>query len=243
VSGLEQELRDLAARIEYPLTPDLVPGVRGRLDAAPGRLRRPSGRAVVVLLAALVAALAVAFAVPAARTAILRLFGVEGVSIRRVEALPAAPPATRANLALGRPITFAAAERRTPYRLLAPFGRRAGVVYLRVPPSGGEASFLLRCCTSIRLLSEFQGEAVPFAQKLVGPGTRVRPVQIGSFRGVWISGRPHVFFYRDREGQVMEHSLRLAGNTLLWQQDGLTLRLEGTHLRLPEALRVARSVS
>lgn len=47
-------------------------------------------------------------------------------------------------------------------------------------------------------------------------------------QGLWIEGDPHSFSYTDPSGDMKSKLTRLAGNTLLWQQGNLTLRLEST---------------
>src|SRR6185437_6632833 len=78
---LELHLLALAADLEWPPTPRLELPVEG-----PRRVRRP----LVVLAAALVVAVGVAFAVPRARSAILRAFHLEGATVERVAVLPPA---------------------------------------------------------------------------------------------------------------------------------------------------------
>ena len=56
--------------------------------------------------------------------------------------------------------------------------------------------------------------------------------------GFWIEGDPHVVVLFDRDGQFIEDSARLAGNTLLFVRDGVTVRIEGA-LELDQALDVA----
>jgi hypothetical protein len=93
------------------------------------------------------------------------------------------------------------------------------------------------------LFSEFHGEIEPaFFGKVLSAGTTLEPVTVNGGRGWWIQGEPHLIFYRDANGQVHDEQLRLAGNTLLWEQDGLTLRLESA-LTKDEALRIAASVA
>jgi hypothetical protein len=58
---------------------------------------------------------------------------------------------------------------------------------------------------------------------------------------LWIEGQPHTVLYRDSDGQVREERSRLAANTLLWEQSGLTLRLESS-LSKDEAIRIAEGV-
>jgi hypothetical protein len=246
MTQLERQLRELGSRLDFPPTPELAAAVRARLTEEPARRRRPAlafrRRTLVFALAALLVGVGIAFAVPPARTAILHFFGFHGVRIERVPTLPPAPPPTRGNLDLGRRISFARAERLTPYRIAAPGGRRSGAVYYRDSPTGGEVSFLLRCCRPLLLLSELRGEAVPFVEKVIGPGTRIERLTIGGAPGYWISGAPHVLYYRAPDGTVYQESLRLAGNTLLWDRNGVTFRLEGAHLRKAQALRIAAGV-
>ena len=60
-------------------------------------------------------------------------------------------------------------------------------------------------------------------------------------RGVWLEGAPHLLVVPDARGQFRQDRVRLAGNVLLWEQNGLLLRLEGAFSR-DEALAIAASV-
>ena len=77
---IEQELRALAAFVDFPGERDLEPAVRARLTP-----RRRRGRALVVVLAAVLLAIGIAFAVPPARSAILRFLHLQGVTIEFVD--------------------------------------------------------------------------------------------------------------------------------------------------------------
>jgi hypothetical protein len=125
-------------------------------------------------------------------------------------------------------------------------------VYLGQNVSGGEVSLVYGVRDGLPktaqpgvglLFSEFRGEIEPaFFGKVLSAGTTLEPVMVNGGRGFWIEGAPHLIFYRDASGQVHDEQLRLAGNTLLWEQDGLTLRLESA-LTKDEALRIAASVT
>jgi hypothetical protein len=92
------------------------------------------------------------------------------------------------------------------------------------------------------LLTQFRAVLEePLIQKGLPPGTRVEEVRVGTSRGYWISGAPHSFIYRDVGGSMREDRSRLAGNTLLWARDGVTLRLESA-LDRDEAIRIAESL-
>ena len=63
---------------------------------------------------------------------------------------------------------------------------------------------------------------------------------LGSGVAYYLSGQPHQFFFFDPAGNLQPETLRLAGNTLLWDQDGYTYRLEAQVSR-DEAVRIASS--
>ena len=90
------------------------------------------------------------------------------------------------------------------------------------------------------LLSQFPAGSV-FAHKSVGPGSTVEEVEVDGARGYWIEGAPHQFVFEDVRGRMRHESLRLATNTLVWEREGITLRLEG-ELERDQAIRVAESV-
>ena len=70
-------------------------------------------------------------------------------------------------------------------------------------------------------------------EKYVRMEQRVERVEVDGQPGIWVEGR-HVV-----SGLFGEP--RLAGNVLLWEQEGLTLRLEGRFTK-EQALDLARSV-
>lgn len=224
MTNLELELRGLASFVELPPERDLAPAVRARLGA-----RRTYPRRLVLALGLLVLAIAVAFAVPPARSTILRWLGFRNVRIERVDKLPDA--SVRGTLALGPQTSLAHARDLVPYRILT--SRLLG------PPDevhvlGEQVTFVYgRRLTVIEVRGRFIG-------KMVGPGTRIDSAPVNGEPGFWISGRPHIFTYMDAKNQFRKTGYRLAGNTLVWQHGELTLRIEGKLART-EALKLARS--
>lgn len=94
------------------------------------------------------------------------------------------------------------------------------------------------------MLTEFLGEIQPDAfQKIVGGGTTVEPVRVGTSEGWWISGAPHelVLLFRDPDGRTRWQQVTVTGNVLLWQAGAVTLRLE-TPLDRAAAIAVAMSL-
>jgi hypothetical protein len=184
-----------------------------------------------VALAVLVA-IAVALAVPGARSAILHALHLEGATIERVDVLP---PAQERPLgaALGAPITHEAAE--------IVLGRPFALPPTTAPPrlriqSGRVISTLLADPDPV-LLTELRNEVGDvILKKIVGNSTGVEPVTVHGAPGFWIAGAPHVFV-------SPEAPPRLAGQVLVWSAGGLLYRLEGRGLTKEHALRLAREIA
>ena len=244
MTELERKLLELGR--ELPVPPDLWPAVRPRLGDRPARRRLPRRRVLVLAFAVLALAAGAALAVPPARTAILEWLGLRGVRIERVPEQPKVPAG--ADLGLGRPVTLAEARRLAAYRVLVPalasFARPHEVWFAPDLP-GGQVAFVYRGEGRRHpriLLTQFRAEpGFQYIGKLAGPGTRIEPVTVNGEPGYWLEGAPHAFLFVDQEGQIREETLRLAGNTLLWQRGALTLRLEGVETK-SEALVLARSM-
>jgi hypothetical protein len=219
MSELERNLSALADAIEWPPTPR----VALHLGERPRRIPR-----VALALALVACAIGVAFAVPPARSAILRFFHIGGATIIRVDTLPAAQERPLA-VDLGRPVTRTEAER----TLLAPFR----VPKLRGAPrlyrSSDAISTLLAIPQPV-LLTEVRFGSL---QKLVGAMTRIESVRVVTAGdGVWLTGGLHVFVFPPTPPRV-------AGNVLLWTARGITFRLEGRTLSKGTALRLARDLT
>lgn len=213
--NLEQELRGLA--IGFPPEPDLRANVLARLEQ-PRRRRR------LVVTLAVVAACGALLAIPQTRAAILRVLEIGGVRIERTEDQPTA---TRTAPITGGPVTLDQARRAVRFTLLVPPQYERVHLHRGVP--GGMVSFLW----DGHVLSEWQGEQL--FEKSVGPGSRIRRMQVDFAPGVWITGAPHAVTYLDRQGEPRHQTRRLAGNVLIWNRGGLTYRLEGAN-SLQEAL-------
>jgi hypothetical protein len=252
LARLETRLRALAAESEFAPTPELAPRVAGALRSATPSARAPQAaarrrRLVLALVAAalLLPAAAIA-AVPSTRDAVLDWLGLRGVSVHRVSRPPR--PGPSAGLHLGTPTRLA--EARVRFRPLVPraLGRPAGVFRAGSPP-GGRVSLTYRPRAGLpavapgvgALITEFRGSRTrEFIQKALGPGTTARRVSVGGDPGVYLSGRPHGFVFIDAAGQIRMENVRLARDVLLWEHDGLVLRLEA-RLPLRRLLATARS--
>jgi hypothetical protein len=234
--ALELRLRALGRELELPPEPDLAAGILGQLEG-----RRPfQWRPAAALALALVAiAVATAFAVPQARTAILRFFHLGGATVIRVETLPPAVERKHAG-GLGTPVPRVEAERRLGFRLALP--RFAG--------SGPQRVYVIRESVGtvvVRwhgrrvLLSEFSSFGETGLKKLAANATIIDPVELNGRAGLWLEGGPHTLTYFDRELGYRESTILIRGNVLLWLRGKLTLRLEGNLIR-SQAIELARTI-
>lgn len=266
-SEMEQRLRRLAGRLDYPPTPDLVGVIQARIGAGRARWwqrRRPMPRLALAAAAAILTAVAVVLALPAGRDAVAERLGLKGVSVTYQDQQTATPqprvvePTVTAGpigqgLGLGEVVALGDAPGRVSFPILLPSIEQLGLPdaeYVGATPPGGRVSLVYRARDGLPLtaetgvglvLTEFRGEFTPFIQKVIGQGTRIEQVTVNGRTGLWIEGQPHTILFRDSTGQIREERSRLAGNTLLWEQDGLTLRLESS-LTKDEALRIAERV-
>jgi hypothetical protein len=223
---LERNLAALAPFVDLPEERDLAPAVRARLVETPGRHHVPWRRAAGIAALVLVVSLAATMAVPDARTAVLRFLGIKGATVIRVDELPPVAPTPHE---YGDSVSLESAERIVGFRpLLLEEGAPDDV---RVDLFQPDAIVLVYGEPGVRLrLTEMVGG---FIQKYARVEQPVERVDVDGEPGIWIEGR-HVV--------VGPFGLpRLAGNTLLWEREGLTLRLEGGVTK-DQALQLARSV-
>jgi hypothetical protein len=220
MADLEQRLRSAGTGIDWPPTP----APRLRLEPRRARERLPV-RPVWIALAVLLLAAAVALSVPAARSAILRVFHLGGVTVERVDVLP---PAQERPLSAGLgPVVGDAAVRTALGGLMRlPSGTRTPRFHLL----GGVVSVVLATPQPI-VLSELRSDAV-LLKKIAGTTTQVTWLQVEGRPAIWITGAGHVVVFP-------RASARLAGNALVWESGGITYRLEGRGLSRAAALRVA----
>lgn len=242
MAELERELIVLGSRVEWPPEPHLAARVRARLVEEPRRAF-PWQRTFVIALAVLAVAIAATFAVPSARTAILRWLGLEHVRVVEVDRLPPTRKLSEADL--GRKTTLARVAAEAGFAPLT-LPRRPDAVYVARTDGSVRMTLVYGSVAHPRLLlSEFRGVGVTkFVQKLYGSGTNVENVQVGRDPGLWLSGAPHAVYYATPGNfdLVFINPPLLAGNTLVWERpDDLVVRLEG-NLSKAKALELARSL-
>lgn len=252
---LERTLGELGERLAYP-TADLWPAVRRRITERRARSWWSSLRArpLVPALATLLVILVVAFALsPELVANAERVLGVPGIQIFRTTAtpttLPRATPAFPGQRALS--LTDASRQAGFPVRAPAALGEpdaiyveigpaRVTLVY-RTPGAGQRAGIpespVMAGVSAV--VVELNGTLEPnLLGKVVGPGTTMENVTVNGHPGVWLAGQPHLIFYREANGNIQQETLRLAGNTLVWDESGIAYRIEAQISR-DDALRIA----
>lgn len=205
---LERALVGLGRELELPPTPDLAAAVRPRL----ARRRRWWIPAV-----AIAAAVALAFAVPGSRGALLRFLHLGAARVELVDTLPALEP----RASLGKRVDPAEAD----FRLRLLDGRAPDAVYRQ------EGGYWLRYPGV--LLFELRSGNAYLLKKVAGTSGPVEWTTVGRSTGIWIGARHAVYLPGGRA--------TAAGHVLLWQDGALTLRLEADVSR-EAAIRLALRV-
>ncbi len=256
---LERSLVELAHHVAYPPEPNLVPMVRARLQghsqkrSIPAPSRAPRWRwALVAAMVVLVASTASLAALPSLRSAVADLLGIGGVRIQTGGQRPA--PAG-ASLDLGDPISLEDARARVDFDVVVPEALGdPDEVFLDELVPGGQVALVYLAGEGLpatpgsdagALITQFRGSIEdPVLKKLITaePGTVLKPVTVNRSRGYWMSGGPHFISYIGPDGAPREETVRLVGNVLLWEQNGVTLRIESA-LTKREALAIAESLN
>lgn len=262
-------LSEVRPRVAYPPTPDLAQTVRIALTRPPAPSRRaarwpfqlsPHRAAALAALALAVLLLGMFVLFPSAPVAIADRLGLRGVTIRFLDEAPTpAPSPVGGRLALGRRIDLDDARAQVAFPIHVPTldgFDSPDEVYLSLGPSDGMVSFVYRAASGLpptpetgvgALLTQFRAETdrdlieKSLLGKGLSPTATLELVSVNGGRGFWIEGPGHFFLYRDSAGSVELEEYRLAGNALLWEQDGLTFRLESA-LPKERAVALAESV-
>jgi hypothetical protein len=215
--------------------------------------------------AATVAACCVVFALAltlshGARSTVADRLGIGGVDVEIVASPTATlvvptPGPAGANLDLGDLTTLDAAEASLGFHPGDPPSALYGApdeVWVKSLPAGKQLTYVYRPRDGLPssassgvglLISQFAGHTnASFIQKQLGADTQLEYVTVNGSAAFWISGAPHVFYYEDAGGEIRQESLRLAGNTLIWEHNGLTLRVEG-QLTQAQAIAIAEAMS
>jgi len=246
MTELEQALITLGRELEVPESPDVVPAVLARIERRGIETRAPRSPrrwAAVVAFAAL-AALAATLAVPEARSSLFRFLHIGGERIEFVDELPSVSPDPEGidlDVVLGDRVSLAEARRRAEFDLRelddAPdrvyLGSRGTIWFLYGEPQSVQ---LLVAQTALLSVDEQL-----ILKKISGPGTRVEETLVNGERGYFVSGDPHLVLLLDETGQPVEESAWLAQSVLVWEEDGVAIRLEGDFSK-DEAIDLAKGL-
>jgi hypothetical protein len=258
---LEQQLVALGKQLEWPPTP----AIHLRTVWGGGAQRRwgrlfgaTSGRRWAMAAAAVILALAALAAYPPSREAIADWVNVH-VLFQRVHVLPTPSPRTSGSigerLGLGQPTTLPDAQAHLAWRITLPSSLgQPDEVYLQLPPVGpaqGEVTLVYTTRPGIPvagqtgvavLVTEARGKVDSnFFSKMVGADATIEPVTVAGHQGYWVAGSPHVFIFLDANGNFRDETMRLATNTLILDQGGTIVRIEG-NLTKAQAEQIATSL-
>ncbi len=252
---LERTLRDIGERLDYPRPVAMAAAVRARLrEPRPRRAAwwPPRLTLAPALVTLAILAVVVALASPDARAAAGQFLHLRGIDIFPVPTVPASLPPLRITFA-GQRATLDEAKRQVRFTVRVPSAPELGTpddVFVESVGTSDRVSLVYREREGIPVSKEAGVSALVvevrgtvdevLLGKATGPGTKVEAITVNGAPGYWLEGAPHLFFYREPNGNVRDETLRLAGNTLVWVQDGLTIRLEA-QVSKSDALRLAAS--
>lgn len=257
---VQRALRNLAAHVKTQPDHDLWPAVRERIAADPapattrrGRLSAAWKPLLVAACLLLVAALSLVSPVRDAAASVLELVGID---IRQAESGARPPaPSPPANGELGRQIPVDAVTAEAGFTVPEPRLAALGDPDKAYLLDGGDHQIVTlvwrrrdgipvaSASGASALLSVFHGGPTQpeFLQKILFAGSRARQVTVHGQLGVFVAG-PQAVIYQSSNREIEEAQSRLSANSLIWQQDGLTFRLE-SELGRKGSLAIARSVS
>lgn len=245
---LEGRLRELAASLPYPPTPDLAAGVRP--PAASRRLVQRRLRLALGLLAALLALLAV----PQVRAAVTRVIQIGAVRVwQGATPTPATtvPTPIAALLDLSGETNLEQAAQLLPYPIRLPaYPADLGPpdrVFVQAFDQQHTMLVLVwldsRRPDGIRMsLTTLDSPTMADTGFVVKTGSEIlQETSVGNRRALWVRG-PHFLEIRRSDGR-QDYDLRrlVTGDVLIWTDGTLTYRLE-SDLPLAEAVRVAESL-
>jgi hypothetical protein len=253
---LENQLTALGEAIAWPVgPPHLWAGVSRRLTEG----RRGWNRRWAMAAAAALVIVATLLAYTPTREAVAAWLNLH-VTIHRTENLPTPSPLPSGSigkrLGLGTRTTLDGAQRQVGWNVVVPSSLGApDEVYISLPPSGpsgGEVTLVYVSRTDIRptgttgvsvLVTEARGQVTEqYFYKLLGPDALIEQVTVNGHPGYWISGQPHQFAFTDEQGNPYFDTLRLATNTLIFDDGGTLVRIEGDMTKA-QALEIARSLT
>ncbi|MGH8928271.1 MAG: hypothetical protein ACRDWH_07960 [Acidimicrobiia bacterium] len=241
---IDAALRDLTDRIDWPDPVDL--SARIRLNgpvSRPWTHRLAWATGVLMLIAGIVS-------VPATRQAVANLLEVAGIRFEFGRSTTLPPPT---DLAVGQEVDLDVARAGVDFPILLPTALEPPAVsHLLLWELGTQVFLAWEASERLPevgdsgiglLLAEFRADLdQEFFGKMVLEGTTVDRVLVNGRPGFWLAGSPHVFMFRSDDQNLVGDESRLTGNVLVWEDDGVTYRLESS-LSMADSLAIAESLS
>lgn len=261
---MDSLLRQAAQVFTYPPTPSMAPAVearlrkrarwarltspqahvaalmRGLLQSLGGWGRRPTPRIAMVGLAVALVVVGTVLAIPQSRTALADFFGLGHVRVRTESTLPNAERPVLRPEDFAEPLTLEVAQRLADFQVRLP-----------TYPDGVGAPdnvYLQTFGDDNVIIAVYQAEGFDLYQSRLrgffGKVVRVSASQleVAGAPGLWIPKGGHQAVYLDADGEEVPGSQRnVERATLLWEEDGITYRLE-TSLPQEGTIRVAESL-
>jgi hypothetical protein len=254
----EAQLRAIAARMEYPRTPDIADSVRARLR--PSMPPRFLSKAAVWSLTIVLILVTSLMLIPPARAAIIEFIQIGVVRIFRAEPTPISPPnqelpvipITATPSATSQPLipllkdlvgetTLENAQKVVKYPLLLPSypGDLGRPDYVFVQKVEGAMAILV-------WLDPQNPDHVLMSLHFIPAGSWVlkkmdaiviQTTSVDGHDAVWTTG-PYPMILQNGDIQYMR---MIDGHVLIWENEDVTYRLE-TDLSLEEAIRIAESL-
>lgn len=244
---LENQLTELAESMDWPEA-DVTTRVRNRIVTPSDESRKVRMGWKVAVAAACV--MAVVMVVPAGRQAVADLLSVAGIEIT----FTGNEPSTGDNrIDLGEPTTLEAASNHVDFLLALPALEtieEPDDIHLETGPPAvvhviwnAAPSYPAIAGTDIGLLlTQFASPAEgTVITKDLTSDTEVTRTTVGGQEALWLEGAPHELSYQTTDGTTTQQVSRLAGNVLLWEDDGVTYRLESS-LEMDEARQIAETL-
>lgn len=253
----EKQLRSITAEMEYPHTPDIAGSVMPHLS--PSTRPRLFSRTVAWSLTMLLMLLSSLMLIPPARAAIIEFIQIGIVrifpapiespaiatpeSISPVTATPAAQSSTLTTFLdqIAGETKLANAQEIVAHPLLLPtYPAELGLPdHVYVQNANGFMAILV-------WVDAQQPEHVSLSLHFIPTGswmiekvqpTLIQETEVNGQRAIWAAG-PYPLLLRNGDIEFMR---LVDGHVLIWEQDGVTYRLE-TNLALEEAVKIAESL-
>ncbi len=234
---LEAQLRDLGTHLAHPSGDRIIPHLRATIsEPIPGSdpQSQRSRRHRFVTVASVAAALLLALVIPPSRDAIVDVLGLGSSAANGPDRSAATHPqphdrptvTTKHRPAATSELGLQAARSVVDFPIGVP-GQVADAprvtVDHRVP--GGLVALDYPTFRVVEVASP--PDVAEELARMIPAESQLRTVSIRGRTGMWITGTHHEISYFDRDGNVRRGATRPTGHVLLWEENGVTYRVEG----------------